>query len=217
MDFRSNVCIAWFCRSTRPFQTFLVSINGQFDWFWSTLLLYFPEILQTTLALPRIGIEHVGISEFRHAYTYLSQVRIKCGFCDDLCFSLLGSLLLISSHMHSIWMPLILDYLPSIGSCLKSDCPAKKVVKTARGNLYILRYQYLSPIIYPHLAHSLPAYGIISRCPVDRMQVASDSAIGTSWFWSASRICPIISSTALWACLKITMDWRGIEPTPGFR
>ena len=79
MDIPSNVCIASFCRSTRPFQTFLVTINGQFGWFWPTLLLYYLEILQTTLSLQRTGIEHVGISEFRHAHAYLSQVRIKCG------------------------------------------------------------------------------------------------------------------------------------------
>ena len=30
--------------------------------------------------------------------------------------------------------------------------------------------------IYPHLAHFLPVYGIISRCPMYRIQVASDSA-----------------------------------------
>ena len=78
MDIPSNFCIAWFCRSTRHFQTFLVSINSQFDWFWSNLL-YYHEILQTTLSLSRTVIWHVGISELRHAHTYLSQVRIKCG------------------------------------------------------------------------------------------------------------------------------------------
>ena len=44
-----------------------------------------------------------------------------------------------------------------------------------------------------HLAHSLPVYGIISRCPIDRMRVASDSACNLSsssllqefiWSWS---------------------------------
>ena len=79
MNFPSNACTAWFCSSTRPFQIFLVSINGQFGWFWSTLLLYYPEILQTTLSLPKTGIEHVGISEFRHAHANRSQVQIKCG------------------------------------------------------------------------------------------------------------------------------------------
>ena len=79
MDFPSIVCIAWFWSSTHPFQTFLVSINDQLDCFWPTLLLFYPEILQSTLTLPRIGIEHVGISEFRHAHVYLSQVWIKCG------------------------------------------------------------------------------------------------------------------------------------------
>ena len=31
--------------------------------------------------------------------------------CDDLHPSLLGSMLVISPHMHSIWMPLVLDFL----------------------------------------------------------------------------------------------------------
>ena len=79
MDLPSNICIAWFCRSTHPFQTFLVSINDQQGWFWSNLLLYYQEILQTTLSLPRTGVEHVGIWEFLHTHAYLSQVRIKCG------------------------------------------------------------------------------------------------------------------------------------------
>ena len=79
MDFPSNICIAWYCRSTHPFQIFLVSMNGQFGWFWPTLLLYYPEILQTTLSLSKNWIEHVDISEFRHAHAYLSQVRTKYG------------------------------------------------------------------------------------------------------------------------------------------
>ena len=79
MDLTSNVCIAWLYRSAHPFQTFLVSINGQFGWFWPTLLLYYPEIQQSILSPPRTGIEHVDISEFHHAHAYLSQVRIKCG------------------------------------------------------------------------------------------------------------------------------------------
>ena len=63
--------------------------------------------------------------------------------------------------------------------------------------------------------HFLPVYGIISLCLIGRIQVASESAIDTSWFWSTSRACSIDSSTALWACLKIIMYWRGIELTPG--
>ena len=43
--------------------------------------------------------------------------------------------------------------------------------------------------IYPHLAHFLSVYGIISRCSIGRIQADSDSSFDTSWFWSASRIC----------------------------
>ena len=49
--------------------------------------------------------------------------------------------------------------------------------------------------MYPHLAHSLPVYGIISRCPMNRIQVASDSAGNLSsssllleFIWSWSKI-----------------------------
>ena len=126
-------------------------------------------------------------------------------------------MLIISPHMHSIWMPLILDYLPSIGSCLESDCPAKKVVKTSNGgNLHILLI--LIPVSY--LSTSLRS---IPPLIWDHQSVSywSDTgslwhAICNSWFWSASRTCPIDSSTVLWICLKITLDLRGIEPTPGF-
>ena len=115
-------------------------------------------------------------------------------------------------------MSLILDYLFKFGFCLESDCPAKKVMKTPNGgNLYILPVpipvSYLSTLTLP-----IPSteYRIISRCPIDNIQVASDSAICTSWFWSASRTFHINSSTALWACLKINMDLRGIEPRQDF-
>ena len=90
------------------------------------------------------------------------------------------------------------------------------------GNLHILLI--LIPVSYLSTlteVHSLPVYGIISWCPIHRIQVASDSAIGTSWFWSASRACFIWQFNVLWACLKITMDSSGIEPksnfSPGFR
>ena len=59
-------------------------------------------------------------------------------------------------------------------------------------------------------AHSLPVYGIISWCPIVRIQVAFDSAIDTSCFWSASRTCLIWQFNSSWACLKITMDLKEI-------
>ena len=114
--------------------------------------------------------------------------------------------------------PLYYTTPTSIGSCLESDFPSKKVVKTSSGETFHIQ---LVPIPVSYLStltevNSLPAYGIINRCPIDRIRVASDSAIDTSWFWSASRAYPIDSSTALWVCLKITTDLRWIKPTPGF-
>ena len=44
--------------------------------------------------------------------------------------------------------------------------------------------------IYPYVVHSFTVNGIISRCPIDRIHVASENAISTNWFWSASRTYP---------------------------
>ena len=120
--------------------------------------------------------------------------------------------------MHSIWMPLILDsphlyrFLSGVWLPCKegNENPQRgKPSHFADTNTCLL-------FIYPHQGPFLPIYKIIIRCSMYRIQVVSDSAIDTSRFWSASRICPLNSWTALWACLKITMDLRGIEPTPGF-
>ena len=86
--------------------------------------------------------------------------------------------------------------------------PVGKPLHSAVTNTCLLYQPSLSP--FP------PCIGIISRCLIERIQVVSDSAIETSWFWFASRIFSIDSSTALWGCLKITMNLRGIEPTPEF-
>ena len=86
-----------------------------------------------------------------------------------------------------------------------------------RGNLHILlvliSVSYLSTLTE---AHSLPVFGIISRCPIDRIQVASDSAIDTSWFWSASKTCPIWQFNSTLGLFENHYDLRGIKPTPGF-
>ena len=57
--------------------------------------------------------------------------------------------------------------------------------------------------IYPHLAHSLPVYGIISRCPMYRIQVASDSASNLS---SSSLLLEFI-----WSDQKFNNLFRGIK------
>ena len=97
-------------------------------------------------------------------------------------------MLLISSHRHYPF-PWIVPHtrLPQlvIFSCLKLDCPAEEVVKTHTGNLHILivsiPVSYVSTLTFPI---SSSVYGIISRCPIDQIRVASDSAIDTSRFWS---------------------------------
>ena len=74
----SKFDIAWFCRSTHLFKTFLVSINRQHGWFWPSLLLCYPEIAQSTVPHPRTK-SSIGYSDFCHAHAYLLQVLIKCG------------------------------------------------------------------------------------------------------------------------------------------
>ena len=191
MDLTFNVCIAWLCRSTHPFQTFLVYINGQFGWSWPTLLLYYPEILQSTLSLPRTGIEHVGISEFCHAHAYLSQVRIKCGTLWRL---LPKSTRLLAAYFttHTFHLDAPYTRLPllvSVPVWNLFSCKEGNENPPTQGNLHILlvsiHFSYLStfalPISFPNMGSSV---GILW------IQVASDSAIGTSWFWFASRACP---------------------------
>ena len=120
-------------------------------------------------------------------------------------------------------MPLIIDNPTNIGSCLESDCSAKKVMKTSQWGKpsHSVNTNTCLLFIYPHLAHSLPVYGIISRCPIDRIWVASDNAITTSWFWFASRTCPIWQFNSSLGLFKNHLDLRWIEPTsefpPGFR
>ena len=160
MDILSNVCIAWFCCSNHPFQTFLVSINGKFSWFWSTLLLYYSKILQTTLSLSRTGIEHVGISEFRHAYAYLSQVRIKC---DILWRQVpLSTRLLVgyfTTHAFHLDTPYTrLPLLVSVPVC-SLITNAKKVVKTPnRKPSHSAVTNTCLLFIYPHRDPFLPLY-----------------------------------------------------------
>ena len=83
MDIQSNNCIVCSCRSTRPFQTFLVSIICQ-KWLGSTKHVPVPEPQYSTpLSHPRTGIEMslsplLGIM-LSPAHAYLPQVRVKCG------------------------------------------------------------------------------------------------------------------------------------------
>ena len=107
---------------------------------------------------------------------------------------IIGSLLVISPHIHSIWMPLVLDYLFEYQflSRIWLLCKVGNEIPQMIGNLHIqlvpIPVSYLSTLPRPIPS---PVYGIISRCPIGRIQVASDSTIDTSWIWSASRTCPI--------------------------
>ena len=65
-------------------------------------------------------------------------------------------------------------------------------MKTTNGkNLSFSFCQYLSPIYLPSPRPILSVYKTISRCPIDRIQIAYDSAIDTSWFLSAFITCSI--------------------------
>ena len=90
MNFPSNYCIVWFCRSTRPFQTFLVSNIGLL-WLGAAKHVCLPSYLgQRTVSLPTLGRYSLGLGARKvrttlsgamlsPAHAYLPQVRVKCG------------------------------------------------------------------------------------------------------------------------------------------
>ena len=97
----------------------------------------------------------------------------------------------------------------------------RKVVKTSyhlRGNLDFCLTYHLSPIYLPSPRPiPSPVYGIISRCPMYRIRVASDSAgslisfqLILEFIWSVSEIQQLIE--------KFLRIWPGcrIEPAPFF-
>ena len=107
MDIPSNSFIAWFYRSTYPFHTFLVSINDQFGWFCSNLLLCYPWIEQT-IFIPSKNWDRASCIQIfaMPTHTY-HRFGFSVELCDDECSNRLGSLLVISPHMHSILIPQI--------------------------------------------------------------------------------------------------------------
>ena len=75
--------------------------------------------------------------------------------------------------------------------------------------------------IYPHLAHSLPVYGIISRCPMNRIQVASDNAGNLSssslllefiWFYKKFNSLLRGIKSGLWAELNPRPTFHRVSP-----
>ena len=74
--------------------------------------------------------------------------------------------------------------------------------------------------IYPHREQFPSRIWIISRCPIDRMQVASDSAIDVSRFWSALlNLFWYDNSNGSLGCLKIVRfkrDQTNPRFSPGF-
>ena len=217
MDFPSNICIAWFCRSTHLFQTFLVFINGRFCWFWPTLLLYYPEILKFYL----VPFKNCNRASSIQIFAILTHTYHRFGLsmvlCDDYCLRQLGTLLLISSHMHSIWIPLILDCLLWYQFLSGVWFSCKEGMKTPVGKP--LHLVVTNPCFYYSIfteAHSLSRIW-------DHQSVSNWPNTSSLWrcYWYqliliCLNICPIDSSTALCACLKITMGLRRIEPTSGF-
>ena len=95
--------------------------------------------------------------------------------------------------MHSILMPLYYTTSSSISSCLVSDYSSKKVINPLKGETFTFRcYQCLTWVYLPSpMPIPSPSMGSSVGILLTRIQVASDSAIDTSWFWYASRACPI--------------------------
>ena len=187
MDIPSNVCIACSCRSTRPFHTFLVSIIGQL-WLGSTKHVPVPEPqYRTPLSLPRTGIE-MGLSPLlgimlSPTHAYLPRVRVKCGIrvaTSALVYQILHCLF-HHTYILGIPIPVPILYYPQIViqlSFLFSQ--PRGVVKTpyyTKGEISTSNWfspvSYLSTLTLPIPS---PVYGIISLCPMYRIQVASNSA-----------------------------------------
>ena len=86
MDISSNNCIAWFCRSNRPFQTFPVS-NISLLWLGATKSAYCNTLTYHSILYPirertrAFKWDHPFVWYFRlsPAHAYLLQVRVECG------------------------------------------------------------------------------------------------------------------------------------------
>ena len=206
MDLPSNICIACSCRSTRPFQTFLVSNIGQ-PWLGSAKHVPVPEPQYSTLIIPSQNGNRDELSSHRGimhspAHAYLPRVWVKCGtswrLVPQSTRSLTGCFTIHAFQVVQLPAPL-LDYplLVIYMSFLFSQ--PKGIMKTPyypRGKLRLLErlppVSYLSTLTLPIPS---PVYGIISRCSMYRIQVASDSAGNLSssrllleFIWSVSEI-----------------------------
>ena len=112
MDIPSNDCFAWFCRSTCPFQTFLVSNIGLL-WLVTAKHVTFlvtqvgtPYPFQLQAVQPRSGIEKgenhpVGCHAFACPTHTYHRYWLNVESCGRLVPQSTRSLLLISPHMHS--------------------------------------------------------------------------------------------------------------------
>ena len=101
---------------------------------------------------------------------------------------------------------------------MESDCPAKKIMKIPNGEAFTFSWSTLpvSHLFTLTKAHYLPVYGIISWCPINRIQVTSDSAYENSLFWSASRKCPIWQFNSSLGLFENHYELREIESIPEF-
>ena len=173
------------------------------------------------LLLPRTGAWVSGIKEFCHAHEYLSQLQIKRGGTVTTSVLVYYAPCCLFHHTNISfsmdWLFLILDYPQLVlFSWMELYCSADEVVKTHQRNLHILLLPI--PVSYLLSPRSIPpVYGIISRCPMYRIQVASDSAGNLSSFelllefiWSVSEIQQPIERFS-----KVALD-AGSNPRPTF-
>ena len=149
-------CIAWFCRSTLPFQTLLISIISRLSWFWPNLLLCYSIIIAQLPLFYPIKIYH-RVPNFLHAHAYLSQFRIKCGLWR-LAFKftrLLAGYFTTQTFQFLLNVP-VLVYPTSTGSALPckggSENPSfVKPLHSAGTNICLV-------FIYPHRGPFPPTY-----------------------------------------------------------
>ena len=155
MDSLSNNCIAWFCRSTHPFQTFLVYINGWYGWFWPTPFASLPMIaLCYIYPFQELGlnIEYRNFAMFTHTY---HSFGLSVVLCDNLCPSILGVLLLISPHKLIFFHGLFLYLTTPTSNIFLSGTwlPCRGGSENPHSNLRILTV-WMPVSYFPHLPSS---------------------------------------------------------------
>ena len=100
--------------------------------------------------------------------------------------------------------------------CYRKSCISENFAKLATlPNFYLAVDLYMSPIYIPSLRPIIfSVYGIINWCPIDRIQVASNSAIIPAIYWPLRYSILIRMIQYPFQDGSKNLNLRKIEPTP---